>query len=157
MTCSGSFFRDMFWMQPLSYCLQNGLACRVYPINFHIWVFGHTLLTQQTHQRWINVETTLIVYVHTSVSLFQRWYLVENESWADVCLSMLFQCWQNNIETALKELRQFNVDDPMLSQSWYFIENESCITVYSSAFLRRWENSIETTLWIAALIYTDVH
>ena len=33
-----------------------------------------------------------------SSTLFQRWYLVENESWADVHLSTLFQRWQNNVD-----------------------------------------------------------
>ena len=41
--------------------------------------------------------------------LFQRWNLVENENWADVCLSTLSQRWQNNVETTLIELRWFNV------------------------------------------------
>ena len=50
------------------------------------------------------------------LKLFQRWNLVENESWADICLSTLFQRWQNNVGTALTELRWFNVDDPMLFQ-----------------------------------------
>ena len=49
-----------------------------------------------------------------SSMLFQRWYLVENESWADVHLSTLFQRWQNNVETTLIELRRFNVDEPTL-------------------------------------------
>ena len=109
--------------------------------------------SQQTHQHWINVETTLIVNVHQRCSnvdiwlkmkveptyiyrscfnvskttllglrrfnvykltLFQLWNSVENESWADLCLPMLFQCWQNNVETKLKELRWFNVGDPIV-------------------------------------------
>ena len=41
--------------------------------------------SQQTHQRWSNVDRQ-----HSS-TLFQRWHLVENESWADVCLSTLFE------------------------------------------------------------------
>ena len=46
----------------------------------------------------------------------QRWCLVENESWAGVCLSTLFHHWQNNVETTLIELCWFNVDDQMLFQ-----------------------------------------
>ena len=69
-----------------------------------------------------NVETTLIELRRFNVDepmLFHRWNLVENESWADVCLPTLFQRWQNNVETALIELHWFNVDDPMLIQRWY--------------------------------------
>ena len=60
-----------------------------------------------------------------SSTLFQRWYLVENESWADVCLSTLFQRWQNNVEITLIELRQFNVHDSMFFKRRYLVENES--------------------------------
>ena len=98
--------------------------------------------------RWFNVDESI---------LFQRWNLVEIESWADVWLvSMLFQRWQNKVETTLKELRQFNVDESVLFQRWYLVENESWINVCSSALLRGWESSIETTLSIAALIGADV-
>ena len=34
--------------------------------------------------------------------IYQRWNLVENESWADVCLSTLFQRWQNNLKQHCK-------------------------------------------------------
>ena len=71
---------------------------------------------------FIDVVSTLIELLRFNVdepTLFQRWNLVENESWADVCLSTLFQHWQNNVETALIELCWFNVDDPMLFQRWY--------------------------------------
>ena len=60
-----------------------------------------------------------------SSTLFQRWYLAENETWANVHLSALFQRWQNNVDTRLIELSQFNVDEPMLFQRWNLIENES--------------------------------
>ena len=100
-------------------------------------VFSLTTWIPETHQRWINVETTLIVNVHRKwkwkwklsnvettlielhrfkvgePTLFQHWDLVENESWANVCLSTWFQRWQNNVETTLIELSWLNVDDPM--------------------------------------------
>ena len=107
-------------------------------------------MAQQKHQRWINVETTLIINVHQrcfnvdiwfkmkvepthiyrccfnvgkttlkqqrfnvdEVTLFQSWNLGEKESWADVCLSTLFQRWRNNVETILKKLSRSNVDGP---------------------------------------------
>ena len=61
--------------------------------------------------------------------LFQRWNLVENESWANVFLLTLFQSWQNNVETTLKELRGFKVDEPMLFQRWYLVKDESWVNV----------------------------
>ena len=74
-------------------------------------------------QRWQNnIETTLIElrrFNFDEPTLLQRWNLVENESWADVCLLTLFQRWQNNVETTFIELRWFNVDDIILFQRWY--------------------------------------
>ena len=89
------------------------------------------------NQPWNNVDRQ-----HSS-TLFQRWYLVENESWADVCLSTLFQRWQNNVETTLKELRRFNVDDPMLFHCWYLVEKESWFNLGSSALGKQhWNNFV---------------
>ena len=72
--------------------------------------------------------------------MFQRWYLVENESWANVHLSTLFQRWQKNVETTLIELRRFNVDEPMLFQRWNLVENESWADVCLSTLFQRWQN-----------------
>ena len=89
------------------------------------------------NQPWKNVDR------QHSATLFQRWYLVENESWAGVCLSTLFQRWQNNIETTLKELRRFNVDDPMLFHYWYLVEKESWFNLGSSALGKQhWNNFV---------------
>ena len=82
------------------------------------------------NQRWNNVDR------QRSSRLFQRWYLVENESWADVHLSMLFQRWQNNFETTLIEWRWFNVSEPTLFQRRNLDENESWTE----------QNNVETTL-----------
>ena len=84
-----------------------------------------------------------------SMSVNQRcfsWNLAENESWANVCLPTLFQRWQNNVETALKLFRRFNIDGLMLFQYWYLVENESWVNPFSSALPQCWEKSIETTL-----------
>ena len=101
-------------------------------------------ITQQTHQRWINIETTLIVNIH------QRCYLVENESWADVHLSTLFQRWQNNVETTSIELHRFNVDEPTLLNRFMFID------VVSTLSKQRWNKSnFEATLSIfVVLVFT---
>ena len=82
---------------------------------------------------------------HSQQTLFQRWYLVKNENWADVHLSTLFQRWQKNVETMLIELRRFNVDEPTLFQCWNLVENESWANVCLPALFQRWQN-VETTL-----------
>ena len=97
-------------------------------------------ITQQTHQRWNNVDR------QRSSTLFQRWYLVENESWADVHLSTLFQRWQNNVETTLIELRRFNVDEPTLFQRWNLVENESSTDICLSTLFQRWWLNFVSTL-----------
>ena len=91
----------------------------------------------QTHQRWNNVDC------QRSSTLFQHGYLVENESWADVHLSTLFQSWQNNVEATSTELRWFNIDEPILFQRWNLVEIESWADVCSSTLFQRWENNIE--------------
>ena len=65
------------------------------------------------------------VIVNLTQQTHQRWYLVENESLVDVDLSMLFQPWQNNVETTSTELRRFNVDELTLFQRWYWVDNGS--------------------------------
>ena len=86
------------------------------------------VVSRLAKQRWSNV-LELRWFNADEAMLFQRSNLVEIKSWADVCLSTLFQRWQNNVETTLKELRQLNVDDPMLFQRWYLVENESWVNV----------------------------
>ena len=81
-----------------------------------------------------------------SSTLFQRWYLVENESWADVHFSMLFQRWKNNVETTSIKLHRFNVDYQTLFQRWYLVENESWADVCLSTLFQRWQNNVEITL-----------
>ena len=82
---------------------------------------------------------------HSQQTLFQRWYLVENENWGDVHLSTLFQRWQNNVETMLIGLRRFNVDEPTLFQCWNLVENGSWANACLPALFQRWQD-IETTL-----------
>ena len=65
--------------------------------------FELTLLPQQTHQRWNKVDR------QRSSTLFQHWYLVENESWAKVHLSTLFQRWNNVDRITLIQRRWTNV------------------------------------------------
>ena len=115
---------------------------------FKLWTLGKIMQktvtfpanTSTLNRCWNNVDR------QRSSTLFQRWYLVENESWADVHLSTLFQRWQNNVETTLIELRRFNVDEPMLFQRWNLVENESWADVCLSTLFQRWQNNVETTL-----------
>ena len=107
----------------------------VFSINFEIGA-----PSQQTHQRWINVDH------QRSSKLFQRWYLVENESWTNVHLSTLFQRWQNNVEAMSIELCWFNVDEPMLFQRWNFVEIKSQADVCLSIKCR-WPNVVLTLIF----------
>ena len=50
-------------------------------------------------ERWRSTLNQRCVDRQRSSTLFQRWYFVENESWADVHFSTLCQCWQNNTES----------------------------------------------------------
>ena len=79
-------------------------------IIFLLWcIFMNLVLCQNNNL--INHTTNCEIFHQISWStLFQRWYLVENESWLDVHVSTLFQHWQKNVQTTLTELRRFNVD-----------------------------------------------
>ena len=98
--------------------------------------------TSTLNERWNNVDR------QRSSTLFQRWYLVENESWADAHLSTLFQRWQNNIETTLIELRRFNVDETKLFQRWDLVENKSWADVCLSTLFQRWQNNVKRIMSI---------
>ena len=70
--------------------------------------------SQQNHQRWINVETTLIVNVDF-MSMNQCCFNVE------ICLKMKVElayvyrrCFNVALSTTLTDLRRFKVNDPML-------------------------------------------
>ena len=115
---------------------------------FKLWTLGKIMQktvtfpanTSTLNRCWNNVDR------QRSSTLFQRWYLVVNESWAEIHLSTLFQHWQNNVETTLIELRQFNVDEPTLIKHWNLVENESWANVCLSTLFQRWQNNVETTL-----------
>ena len=115
---------------------------------FKLWTLGKIMQktvtfpanTSTLNRCWNNLDR------QRSSTLFQRWYLVVDESWADVHLSTLFQHWQNHVETTLIELRQFNVDEPTLIQHWNLVENESWANVCLSTLFQRWQNNVETTL-----------
>ena len=102
------------------------------------------------NQRWNNVDS------QRSSTLFWRWFLFENESWAIIYLSAWFKRWQNNIETtSIELLRWFNNGKLTLFQRWYLVENESWVNVCSLELLQLWENSTETSLSIfVALTFT---
>ena len=103
----------------------------------HIWIFDIAQDTSTLNQRWSIVDRQ-----HSS-TLFQCWCLVENENWADIHLSTLFQHWQNNVEKMFIELRRFNVDDPTLFQRWNSVENESWANVCLSTLFQRWQNNVD--------------
>ena len=104
--------------------------------------FFYLNLSQETHQRWNNVDC------QRSSTLLQRWYLVENKSWVDVHLSTLFQRWQKNIEATSTELRWFNINEPMLFQRWNLVEIESyrsCFNVDKTTLKQHWKNYVNST------------
>ena len=85
--------------------------------------------TSTLNQHWNNVGRQSLL------TLFQHWSLVENESWADVHLSTLFQRWQNNVQTTSTALRQFKVNE-----IWNLVENESWTDVFLSTLFQRRQN-----------------
>ena len=109
--------------------------------------FSNLIKKRLIPSKHINVESTLKQrWSSTFIDVVSRWYLVENESWADVHLSTLFQRWQNNVETTLIELHRFNVDEPTLFQRWNLVENESWANVCLSTWFQFWQNNVEATL-----------
>ena len=75
----------------------------------------HITLTQQTHQRWIDVETTLIVKLHQrcfSVDIwlkmkieptyiYQRFSTLTKQRWNNVDRVTLIRCWWPNVVSRL--------------------------------------------------------
>ena len=140
--CGACFFQ--FLLSFLLKCIFFFILTCCFNLLFHAITFipANTLTL---NQRWNNIDP------QRSSTLLQRWYLIENESWADVHLSTLFQDWQNNIETTLIELLRFNVDEPKLFQRWNLVENESwadvCLSTLSfqvqmiySFYVKTWSN-----------------
>ena len=75
--------------------------------------------------------------------MFQRWYLVENESWAGVHLSRLFQSWQNNVEKMLItsiQRRRTNVASTLKSGWKWKLSRRMFIDVVSTLTKQRWNN-----------------
>ena len=120
-------------------------SCLSFIICSLAWIFHGTFglsflaNTSALNQRWNNVNS------QRSSTLFQRWYLVGNESWADVDSTLIKQHWKNYVHSVSVTKCCFNVD------IWFQMKVEN---VCSSALLRRLENSIETTLSIAPLMFT---
>ena len=58
-----------------------------------------------TQRMFIDVASTLTKESWRSIeritSVFQCWYLVENESWVNICSLELLRRWKNSIETNL--------------------------------------------------------
>ena len=54
------------------------------------------------YRRCFNVDKTTLIQLRRfnvdESTLSQRWNLVENESWANVCLSTFSQRWQNKVD-----------------------------------------------------------
>ena len=101
-----------------------------------ILLFGKT--PQQTHQRWIDVETTLIVNIHQCCFNVGIWLKMKVEPTYiyrrcfNVDKTTLKQCWKNYVDSMLMAQRCFNID--------IWLKRK----VESTYVHRRWENSIES-------------
>ena len=85
--------------------------------------------------------------------LFERWNLVENESWAGGCLWMFFNRWHITIRKNYNldcDYNRFILDDPMLFQFFIWFKRK----VESMYLHRRWENSIEAMSIFFVPIFT---
>ena len=106
--CSGPFFKAVCYFilkeqlrspilsnRPDFFIISDGVIHFLVFQSSNLYLSGDrwnsTANTSTLNQLWKNVD-----YQHSS-TLFQRWNLVENESWADVYLSTLFQHWQTNV------------------------------------------------------------
>ena len=86
--------------------------------NSHHMVYFIT--SQQTHQRWINVEIWLKMKVEPTY--------------------VYWRCF-NVDKTLLIELGWFNVDDSVLFQCWYYVEKKSWVNACSSVLRKQdWNN-----------------
>ena len=99
------------------------------------------VVSRLAKQRWNNVDRItsmqrLWTKVVSTLKFGWEWKLNR------LCLSTLFQHWQNNAETTMKELRRLNIDS-MLFQRWYLVEKESWVNVCSSALRKEdWNNFV---------------
>ena len=91
------------------------------------------LTSQQTHQRWIDIETTLIVNVQQRCFNVDFWLKMKVEP------TYIYRRCFNVDKTTLKQ-RRFNIDEPMLFQRWNLVENESWANVCLSTLFQRWNN-----------------
>ena len=81
-----------------------------------------------------------------SSTLFQHWYLIENESWDDVYLSTLFQRSQNNVERITSIQRRWTNVVSTLKFCWKWkLSRHMFIDVVSTLTKQRW-NNIDTSI-----------
>ena len=125
---------------------NGGYFKNPYPANTSTLIFGWKW--KLSRRTFIDVVSTLAKLNYVELcqfnvdepSLFQRWNLFENESWADVCLSTLFQRWKNYVDLML------------LTQCCFIVDIWLKRKIESKYDDRRWENSIETTLSIFVVL-----
>ena len=101
-------------------------------------------VSQRTHQRWFNVETTLIVNIHQRCFDVYIWLNMKVEP-----TYIYRRCF--NVETTSIELHRFNVDKITLFQRWNFrlkwkLSRRMFIDVVSTLIKQRWNNIERITL-----------
>ena len=119
------------------------LIKRCFELTYQFMLVVHP---QQTHRRWINVETTLIVNVH------QCCFNV------DICLKIkveptyVYRRCFNLDKTTLKQGWKSYVDSMLMTQCCFNVDIRLKRKVESTHVHRCWENSIETTLSIFVVL-----
>ena len=102
--------------------------------------------SQQTHQRWINVETTLILNVHQRCFNVDIWLKMKVEP------TYIYQRCFKVDKTTLEQRWQNYVDSTSMNQSCFNIEIWLKMKVEPTYVHRHWENSIETTLSVFVVL-----
>ena len=92
-----------------------------------------TTNTLTSNQRWNKVDRQ-----HLS-TLFQRWYLVKNQSWADLYLLTLFQHWNVVAFSTLKHGYHNFTSIVSYHQNWFWFQSKFNL-------FQRWECNVDSTL-----------
>ena len=100
--------QEMYFILPVFYTMLRAGRSKKEATNYNVLSLS---TSQQTHQRWINVETTLIVNVHRrcfNVDIWLKWKL-SRRMFADIVSTLTKQRW-NNVNRSISIQRWwFNV------------------------------------------------
>ena len=96
----------------------------------------------------INVESKLKrVDCQHSSTLLQHWYLVENESWANIYLSTLIQRWNEVLFSTLKYgYHNFTSIVSYHQNCFWWKPKFNVVSKLASTFNQRWQYDVSSTL-----------